>query len=193
MAKGKADEAKIIADADLSCEMTLLAHRGDVHAQDWVMNQFCAAFIQRAKAGEGKAGKWLLKQFCAAVKSNRRKDRDGKLVPHNKPSGIHTQFPEELLDYLSDAFAAILDGVAPEKALGIVNQSGRPEVEFKLDRDVTICDEILTLKKSGKYTTIEQCKARAARTLKFGRPTIDAGWKNTLAKTLATEYPGANR
>jgi hypothetical protein len=193
MAKGKADAAKIIAAADLSCEMTLLAHRGDAHAQDWVMNRFCAAYIQRAKAGEGKAGKWLLKQFCAAVKSNRRKARDGKLVPHNKPSGIHTQFPEELLDYLSDAFAKILDGVAPDRALGIVNQSGRPEVEFKLDRDVTICEEILKLKKSGKYTTIEHCKAMAARTLKLGRATIDAGWKNRLAKAIAIEHPGANR
>ncbi|WP_342616571.1 hypothetical protein [Rhodoferax sp. GW822-FHT02A01] len=93
--------------------------------------------IEKAKANDADAAKTLIKEFCATVNQNRQQEPDGtyKLnsdgtqkvdfhgnpipnlrfkrnpdgtrVPHNKPSGLHTQFDEELLDYLVECFERI--------------------------------------------------------------------------------------
>ena len=71
--------------------------------------------IEKAKRGDGVAAIWLLNEFRASVMNNRQRgsdgsfrlDNDGRRVPHVKPSGIHTEFDERLLDYLADCFGDI--------------------------------------------------------------------------------------
>lgn len=73
--------------------------------------------IAAAKRRDADAAKWLIDEFCATVNQNRQKTpegkfkltSDGKRIPHVKPSGTHTQFHEELLDYLAECFERIGD------------------------------------------------------------------------------------
>ena len=71
--------------------------------------------ISTAKQGQASAAKWLINEFCATVNENRQKTPegefkltlDGERIPHDKPSGNHTQFDEALLDYLVECFEKI--------------------------------------------------------------------------------------
>lgn len=73
------------------------------------------AEITKAKAGDTDSAKALITEFCATVNQNRqrnpdgtyKRNEDGSRIPHNKPSGEHTQFDEELLDYLVECFEKI--------------------------------------------------------------------------------------
>ena len=153
------------------------AQAGDVKSHRWVVDHSCVSHIESAKAGHAESGEWLLRQFCATVRNNRR------------VQGKHTQFNEELLDYIADAFAKILDDVSPKKALGIGKQRGHPPMEDKFHRDAKICTEILKHRRSDKNVTIEDAKEAANETLKYGRATIDRAWKNKYAKEAAEEFP----
>ena len=71
--------------------------------------------IATADQGDATAAKWLIGEFCATVNANRQKTPegefkltpDGQRIPHDKPSGTHTQFDEALLDYLVRCFEKI--------------------------------------------------------------------------------------
>ena len=71
------------------------------------MIDLIASKITNAKTGNVEAAKDLLTEFIATIENNRRIDSLGEKVPHNSPSGIHTQFDEILLDYLAECFAKI--------------------------------------------------------------------------------------
>ena len=71
--------------------------------------------ISTAKQGQASAAKWLINEFCATVNENRQKTPegefkltlDGERIPHDKPSGNHTQFDEALLNYFVECFEKI--------------------------------------------------------------------------------------
>jgi|GEM_PF-6313785 len=64
------------------------------------------AKLDSARNGDVEAALWLINDFCATVKNNR--DSQGR--PHRKPSGIHTQFDERILDYFRECFETLLAG-----------------------------------------------------------------------------------
>lgn len=63
--------------------------------------------ISAALAGDAEAAKALLREFCTTVENNRRTLSDGSKVPHMTASGNHTQFDENLLDYLAQCLSTI--------------------------------------------------------------------------------------
>lgn len=153
------------------------ANAGDVKSHRWVVDHLCASKIKSAGAGDVESGKWLLRQFCATVTNNRR------------AQGQHTQFNEELLDHILDAFTKILDGVPSNRALGIAKDKGRPAIEDKFHRDVKICAEVLKHHKSDERKTIEASKEEATNSLGISRDIVDRAWKNKVAKEVAKDFP----
>ncbi len=76
---------------------------------------YIRGIIERAKSQDFDAAKTLIKEFCETVNQNRqhstdgtyRRDDEGKRIPLNTFSGIHTHFDEELLDYFVECFEKI--------------------------------------------------------------------------------------
>ena len=140
--------------------------------------------INLANGGNRAASLWLIKDFCATIKNNRQ--ANGK--PHVKPSGVHTQFHEGMLDYFHDCFNSIIDGVRAEKALGInKGESGADKIpkQQKLDRECKWCIEIFELINSGKCKLIKDAKRKVAQKSNVSESTIDKAWKNPTSKTAA--------
>ena len=140
--------------------------------------------IALAKGGDRAASLWLIKDFCATIKNNRQ--ANGK--PHVKPSGVHTQFHEGMLDYFHDCFNLIIDGVRAEKALGInKGESGADKIpkQEKLARELQWCLEIFELKNSGKCKLIKNAKDKAAKKFGVSISAIDKAWKNPTSKIAA--------
>jgi hypothetical protein len=140
--------------------------------------------IAEANAGDKKASLWLIKNFCSTIENN----RDSKGNPHVKPSGIHTQFHEGMLDYFHKSFTSILEGVKADKALGInKGETGADKLsKYEVrDREVKWCLEIIKLKNSGKYPLMMHAKAQAARKFNVKQSAIDKAWKNKISKLSA--------
>lgn len=138
--------------------------------------------IKEANAGDVESAKWLMNEFVATVKANR--DAEGR--PHHKPSGIHTQFDECVLDWFADCFQKVLDGVEVEKALGVKLQRGRASQEkHKNDVDCRICIAVIKFKDQGGSETLKDAKARAAREFKIGVEKVNHAWKNSVARMAA--------
>ena len=84
---------------------------------DSVHSRRVGSNIEKAKGGDTVAAKALIREFCATVNQNRqrlpdesfKRTADGWKIPHSKPSGIHTQFDECLLDYFVECFERIGD------------------------------------------------------------------------------------
>ena len=138
--------------------------------------------ISEANAGDTESARRLLEEFVETVKNNR--DKDGH--PYRKPSGIHTQFDEAILDWFTDCFQKIIDGVDAEKALGIKLQRGRQsKVGSKNDEDCAICLSVFEYRRQFGSETIADAKARAARKLKVGIEKVGHAWKNKSARQAA--------
>ena len=156
------------------------ANAGDVKSHRWVVDHFCASKIERAKAGDAESGEWLLRQFCATVRNSR------------SIQAKHTQFNEDLLVYVANAFIQILNDKPPKEALGIAKKSGHPAIPDKFHRDVKICAEILKHLGSDENMTIADAKVEATKSLRMirdSRATVDRAWKNNDAKAAAMEFP----
>lgn len=143
--------------------------------------------IALAQDGDKDAAIWLIKEFCATVKQNR--DARGNL--HKKPSGIHTVFNEDLLDYLSGCFDYILKK-SPwtlDQAFGFRRRKGagaRPiPPEEMAKREVEWCLEILKLKRSGECALLKDAKERTSIKFKVSISAIDKAWKRANSKLAA--------
>lgn len=140
--------------------------------------------IELAETGDRDAAKWLLEEFRSTVKQNR--DSEGKA--HRKPSGIHTQFNEALLDYFSRCFGFILNGVSPDKALGLnKGQPGADSIspEEVVRREHEWCLEVLKLKSSGRYPLLRDAKKQASRKFRVSLSAIEKAWKKSEPKISA--------
>jgi len=82
---------------------------------------FTAATLAAARSGDVVAARSLIREFVATVQQNRR--ADGR--PHLKPSGLHTQFDERLLDYLAECFAKIDKLTTADIALNLASTGKR--------------------------------------------------------------------
>jgi hypothetical protein len=138
--------------------------------------------IKAAENGDIDASKWLIQEFIDTVKNNRNDEGQ----PLNKPSGIHTQFNEPLLDYFAKSFCQILDNVNAGQALGIkTGEAGRPANKDKLDHDVKVILEILRELDNSTKMTKKAAKQAVARKIKMNINSVDAAWKNNGAKIAA--------
>lgn len=86
------------------------------------VTDFVKRKIKLAKDGDVESAKDLLKTFCTSVKNNRHIDKTGAKELRNP----HTQFHEDLLDYLAESFEKILNGIKDKQ----------PDVSFALNLSV---------------------------------------------------------
>lgn len=140
--------------------------------------------IEKAKAQDVDAAKALINEFCATVNQNRqrnpdgtyKRDADGLRIPHSKPSGTHTHFDEELLDYMVECFERIGD---------IFGESGNP-------KQVT-ADVALNLANFGKRGAKTSTKTRADSLVRGMRVWEAHKESRGSIETICAELAGAER
>jgi hypothetical protein len=139
--------------------------------------------IELAKRGDVDAGLHLIREFRDTVAQN-RSSRAGR------PLVATTPFNEVLLDWFSDCFAKILDGVEPAIALGIKREKGdrasvTKDPQKRLSQDTRICLAVLEFRHDLGSLTLTDAKRRAALKLNIGIEKVGHAWKNKTALTSA--------
>jgi hypothetical protein len=139
--------------------------------------------IELANRGDVDAGLRLIKEFRDTVVAN-RSSRDGR------PLVATTPFNEVLLDWFSDCFGKILDGVEPAIALGIKREKGdRASVtrdpQVRLSQDAAICLAVLEFRNDLASLTLADAKRRAALKFNIGIEKVGHAWKNKTALASA--------
>lgn len=151
-------------------------------AQDDVYSDLVA----KARQGDASASLKVLHAFVDAVAVTQ--GRDGRrLIGPRGPADI--LIPPSIADYLAACFKSIVEGVPPEKALGLsLGEPGRRGMtnEEHLARDAEWCGLVSSLVATGRYQHLREAKAEAARQLKVGVPSVERAWKNKKARSVAT-------
>lgn len=136
--------------------------------------------IESASNGNADAGLWLLNEFRQTVANNRSTRNGAPLLPN-------TRLDESLLDWISDCFGKILDGVEPALALGVKRSKGRPARSDNSAnaQDAEICLAVLRFRRDQGSSSLMDSKRRAARAMGIGLEKVGHAWKNPIAQASA--------
>jgi hypothetical protein len=154
-------------------------HREDAPERGEVVDEITRKRVELAQRGDVDAAMQLIREFRDSVAQNRG-SRDGR------PLVSATPFDEALLDWFSDCFGKILDGVEPSLALGVKREKGQraaviTDPQRRLTQDAKICLAVLEYRHDRGSLTLTDAKRRAALTFKVGIEKVGHAWKNKTA------------